>query len=49
MCCNRTPVTGITLPLLVGGSSLLLTIVSLGNIVSSSKYRNYDYRWGKHK
>ena len=39
------PVTGITLPLFsYGGSSLLLTIVSLGNIVSSSKYRNYDYR-----
>jgi len=39
------PVTGITLPLFsYGGSSLLLTIVSLAIIVSSSKYRNYDYR-----
>jgi len=39
------PVTGITLPLFsYGGSSLLLTIVSLGIIVSASKYRNYDYK-----
>ena len=38
------PVTGITLPLFsYGGSSLILTIVSLAIIVSSSKYRNYDY------
>lgn len=35
------PVTGITLPLFsYGGSSLLITIVSLGIIVSSSKYTN---------
>lgn len=39
------PVTGITLPLFsYGGSSLVLTIVCLAIIVSSSKYRNYDYR-----
>jgi cell division protein FtsW len=38
------PVTGITLPLFsYGGSSLILTITSLALIVSSSKYRNYDY------
>lgn len=37
------PVTGITLPLFsYGGSSLLLTLVSLGILVSISKYRNYD-------
>ena len=36
------PVTGITLPLFsYGGSSLLITMVSLGIIVSSSKYTNY--------
>lgn len=38
------PVTGITLPLFsYGGSSLVLTLVSLAIIVSSSKYRNYDF------
>lgn len=38
------PVTGITLPLFsYGGSSLVLTLVSLGVILSASKYRNYDY------
>lgn len=38
------PVTGITLPLFsYGGSSLVLTLVSLSIIVSSSKYRNYDF------
>ncbi|HHX79732.1 MAG TPA: putative lipid II flippase FtsW [Acholeplasmataceae bacterium] len=38
------PVTGITLPLFsYGGSSLILTLFSLGIIVSASKYRNYDY------
>lgn len=38
------PVTGITLPLFsYGGSSLMLTLISLAIIVSSSKYRNYDY------
>lgn len=37
------PVTGITLPLFsYGGSSLLLTLVSLGILTSISKYRNYD-------
>lgn len=41
------PVTGITLPLFsYGGSSLVLTLVSLAIIVSSSKYRNYDFNWG---
>jgi len=39
------PVTGITLPLFsYGGSSLLLTLVMLSIVISSSKYRNYDYR-----
>lgn len=39
------PVTGITLPLFsYGGSSLILTLVSLGIIVSASKHRNYDYK-----
>ncbi len=39
------PVTGITLPLFsYGGSSLLLTILSLGILVSISKYQNYDTR-----
>ena len=38
------PVTGITLPLFsYGGSSLVLTLVSLGIIVSASRYRNYDF------
>lgn len=39
------PVTGITLPLFsYGGSSLLLTMLSLGILVSISKYQNYDHR-----
>ena len=39
------PVTGITLPLFsYGGSSLVLTLASLGIIISASKYQNYDYR-----
>lgn len=39
------PVTGITLPLFsYGGSSLVLTLVSLGMLISISKYQNYDYR-----
>jgi len=39
------PVTGITLPLFsYGGSSLVLTLVSLGIIISASKYQNYDFR-----
>lgn len=39
------PVTGITLPLFsYGGSSLVLTLVSLAIILSASKYRNYDYK-----
>ena len=39
------PVTGITLPLFsYGGSSLILTLVSLGVLISISKYQNYDYR-----
>lgn len=39
------PVTGITLPLFsYGGSSLILTLVSLGLLISISKYQNYDYR-----
>jgi len=39
------PVTGITLPLFsYGGSSLVLTLASLGILVSISKYQNYDYR-----
>ncbi|MFY9422174.1 MAG: putative lipid II flippase FtsW [Bacilli bacterium] len=38
------PVTGITLPLFsYGGSSLVLTLVSLGIIVSASRHRNYDF------
>ena len=38
------PVTGITLPLFsYGGSSLVLTLVSLGVVLSASKYRNYDF------
>lgn len=38
------PVTGITLPFFsYGGSSLVLTLISFGIIVSASKYRNYDY------
>lgn len=39
------PVTGITLPLFsYGGSSLVLTLVMLGILISISKYQNYDYR-----
>jgi cell division protein FtsW len=39
------PVTGITLPLFsYGGSSLVLTLMNLGIIISASKYQNYDYR-----
>jgi len=39
------PVTGITLPLFsYGGSSLVLTLVSFGVVLSASKYQNYDYR-----
>lgn len=39
------PVTGITLPLFsYGGSSLVLTLASLGILVSISKYQNYDFR-----
>ena len=38
------PVTGITLPFFsYGGSSLVLTLISFGIIISASKYRNYDY------
>lgn len=39
------PVTGITLPLFsYGGSSLVLTLISLGILISISKYQNYDLR-----
>src|SRR5690554_2335091 len=39
------PVTGITLPLFsYGGSSLILTMISLGILISISKYQNYDLR-----
>ncbi|HHU55261.1 MAG TPA: putative lipid II flippase FtsW [Acholeplasmataceae bacterium] len=39
------PVTGITLPLFsYGGSSLVLTLASLGILISISKYQNYDFR-----
>jgi len=39
------PVTGITLPLFsYGGSSLVLTLISFGVILSASKYQNFDYR-----
>jgi len=38
------PVTGITLPLFsYGGSSLVLTLISFGIILSASKHRNYDF------
>lgn len=39
------PVTGITLPLFsYGGSSLVLTLSSLGILLSISQYQNYDFR-----
>jgi cell division protein FtsW len=39
------PVTGITLPLFsYGGSSLMLTLISFGILISISKYQNFDYR-----
>lgn len=39
------PVTGITLPLFsYGGSSLVLTLMMLGLLISISKYQNYDFR-----
>ncbi len=39
------PVTGITLPFFsYGGSSLVLSMIMMGILISISKYQNYDYR-----